>query len=103
MMRRILINYAELRNAAMRAGYAGAIPLDDALAVFTNRQVDSRELNGSLEPLVKIDPQQGKVLVLRHLGGRSMQESAEVLGLSPAAVKCEWNTASLWLARRWKG
>ena len=103
MMRRILINYAELRNAAKRDGYAGAITLDDALAVFTNRQVDSRELNGSLEPLVKIDPRQWKVVVLRYLGGRSIQETAAVLGLSPATVKCEWNTPSLWLARRWKG
>jgi RNA polymerase sigma factor (TIGR02999 family) len=100
MMRRILINYAEARNTAKREGYAGAIALDDALGVFTNPQVDLLELNRSLEQLAKLDPQQGRVVELRYFGGLSIQETAEVLSISPATVKREWNTARLWLLRR---
>jgi RNA polymerase sigma factor (TIGR02999 family) len=100
MMRRILINYAEARNTAKREGYAGAVALDDALGVFTKPQVDFLELNRSLEELAKLDPQQSRVVELRFFGGLSIQETAEVLGISPATVKREWSTARLWLARR---
>jgi RNA polymerase sigma-70 factor, ECF subfamily len=100
MMRRILINHAEARKAAKREGYADAIALDDALGVFTNPQVDLLELNRSLEELAKLDPQQGRVVELRYFGGLSIQETAEVLDISPATVKREWTTARLWLTRR---
>jgi RNA polymerase sigma factor (TIGR02999 family) len=100
MMRRILINHAEARNAAKREGYAGAIALDDTLGVFTNPQVDLLELNRSLEQLAKLDPQQGRVVELRYFGGLSIQETAEVLGISPATVKREWSPARLWLLQR---
>jgi RNA polymerase sigma factor (TIGR02999 family) len=100
MMRRILINYAEARNAAKREGYASAITLDDALGVGANPRVDLLELNRSLEQLSKLDPQQSRVVELRYFGGLSIEETAEVLGISPATVKREWSTARLWLARR---
>jgi RNA polymerase sigma factor (sigma-70 family) len=58
------------------------------------------ELNRSLEQLAKLDPQQGRVVELRYFGGLSIQETAEVLSISPATVKREWNTARLWLLRR---
>jgi RNA polymerase sigma factor (TIGR02999 family) len=103
MMRRILINYAEARNAAKREGYAGAIALEDALGVFTNPQVDFLDQNRSHEQLAKLDPQQGRVVELRYFGGLSIEETAEVLGISPATVKREWSTARLWLLRRMEG
>jgi RNA polymerase sigma factor (TIGR02999 family) len=103
MMRRILVNYAEARHASKRDGCAGAVALEDALGVFTNPQVDFLDLHRSLKDLSKLDPQQGRVVELRYFGGLSIEETAEVLGISPATVKREWSTARLWLLRRMEG
>jgi RNA polymerase sigma-70 factor (ECF subfamily) len=103
MMRRILINHAEAHKAAKREGSKEIIALDDALGVFTSPKVDVLELNYSLEQLSKIDPQQGKVVELRYFGGLSIEETAEVLGISAATVKREWGTARLWLLQRMEG
>jgi RNA polymerase sigma factor (TIGR02999 family) len=103
MMRRILVNYAEARHAAKREGYSGAITLEDALGVFVKPQVDFLELNRALEELAKLDPQQSRVVELRYFGGLSIEETAEVLGISSATVKREWSTARLWLLRRMEG
>ena len=103
MMRRILINHAKANQAAKREGFAGAISLEDALGVFTNPQVDLLDLDHSLERLTKLDPQQGKVVELRYFGGLSIEETAEVLGISPATVKREWGTARLWLLQQMEG
>jgi len=103
MMRRILINHAKAHQAAKRGGYAAAISLEDALGVFTNPQVDLLDLDCSLDRLTTLDPQQGKVVELRYFGGLSIEETAEVLGISPATVKREWGTARLWLLQQMEG
>ena len=103
MMRRILINYAEARNAAKREGKAQVVALEDALGVFTNPEVDFLELNRSLEKLTSLDPQQGRVVELRYFGGLSIEDTAEVLNISPATVKREWSTARLWLLQQMEG
>ena len=103
MMRRILINHAKANQAAKREGYAAAISLEDALGVFTNPQVDLLDLDHTLDKLTELDPQQGKVVELRYFGGLSIEETAEVLGISPATVKREWGTARLWLLQQMEG
>ncbi len=103
MMRRILINYAEAHNAAKRSGSAQIVALEDALGVFTHPRVDVLELNRSLDRLTGIDPQQGKVVELRYFGGLSIEETAEVMGISPSTVKREWGTARLWLMQQMDG
>ncbi|SPE26021.1 RNA polymerase, sigma-24 subunit, ECF subfamily [Candidatus Sulfopaludibacter sp. SbA3] len=103
MMRRILINHAKAYKAAKREGYAEAITLDDALGIFTNPRVDLLDLDQSLDKLTKLDPQQGKVVELRYFGGLSIEETAEVMGISPATVKREWGTARLWLIQQMGG
>lgn len=103
MMRRILINYARAHSAAKREGYAGAITLTDALGLFTKPQVDLLDLDHSLDLLTKLDPRQGKVVELRYFGGLSIEETAEVLGISSATVKREWGTARLWLMQQMEG
>lgn len=100
MMRRILINYAEARHAAKREGSTTTIALDDAPGLFAQPQIDVLELNSSLHQLTQLDPQQGKVVELRFFGGLTVEETAEVLGISPATVKREWSTARLWLLRQ---
>ena len=103
MMRRILINHAKAHKAAKREGYAEAITLEDALGVFSNPQVDLLDLDQSLDKLAQLDPQQGKVVELRYFGGLSIEETAEVMGISPATVKREWGTARLWLMQQLEG
>jgi RNA polymerase sigma factor (TIGR02999 family) len=103
MMRRILINHAQARLAAKRQGQAQAIALDDALGVFTTSRIDLLELNQVLEQLTELDPQQGRVVELRYFGGLTIEETAEVLGISPATVKREWSIARLWLLHKMEG
>lgn len=103
MMRRILINHAKANQAAKREGFAAAISLEDALGVFTNPQVDLLDLDQTLDKLTALDPQQGKVVELRYFGGLSIEETAEVMGISPATVKREWGTARLWLLQQMEG
>jgi RNA polymerase sigma factor (TIGR02999 family) len=103
MMRRILINHARAHQAAKREGYAQAVALEDALGVFAKPDVDLIELNHALQELAEIDPQQGRVVELRYFGGLTIEETAEVIGISPATVKREWGTARLWLLKRIEG
>jgi len=103
MMRRILINHARAHKAAKRSAFSGAITLDDALGIFTNPRVDLLALNHSLDKLTRMDAQQGKVVELRYFGGLSIEETAEVMGISPATVKREWGTARLWLVQEMDG
>jgi RNA polymerase sigma-70 factor, ECF subfamily len=103
MMRRILINYAEARKAAKREGQANAISLDEALNISTGTSLDLFDLDRALDRLAELDPQQGRVVELRCFGGLTVEETAEVLEISPATVKREWSTARLWLLQQMEG
>jgi RNA polymerase sigma factor (TIGR02999 family) len=103
MMRRILINHARARQAAKREGFTQAISLEDALGVFTNPRIDLLALNRALQELTEMDPQQGRVVELRYFGGLTIEETAEVMAISPATVKREWTTARLWLLQQIEG
>ena len=96
LMRQILVQYARRRKAAKRdAGYK--LTLDDAIALPQSRCVDPIALDDALNALAKVDPQQCRVVELRFFGGLSIEETALVLGKSPATVKRYWTTAKLWL------
>jgi RNA polymerase sigma-70 factor, ECF subfamily len=100
MMRRILINHANYRQAKKREGYSTKIPLDDAVNLFEKRELDLLALNEALEDLTILDPQQTRIVELRFFGGLTIEEIAEVLGISPATAKREWDSAKLWLRRQ---
>jgi RNA polymerase sigma factor (TIGR02999 family) len=100
MMRRILINHAKNRNAVKRRGYATRISLDEAIGFFEQREIDFMALNEALETLAALDPEQAKIVELRFFGGLTVEEIAEVLGISPATTKREWDSAKLWLRRQ---
>ena len=100
MMRRILINHAEAHKAAKREGSVEMVALDEALGIKTDPRVDLLHLNHTLERLSGMDEQQGRVVELRYFGGLTVEETAEVLGISPATVKREWSTARLWLMQQ---
>jgi RNA polymerase sigma factor (TIGR02999 family) len=96
MMRRILINHARERNAQKRQGYATKISLDDAVGLFEKRELDLVALDEALNELATLDPQQTQIVELRFFGGLTIEEVAEVAGISPATTKREWDSAKLW-------
>jgi RNA polymerase sigma factor (TIGR02999 family) len=103
MMRRILINHAQAHKAAKRQGSVEVVALEEAFGVRTDPRIDLLHLNTTLERLSGMDEQQGRVVELRYFGGLSVEETAEVLGVSPATVKREWSTARLWLMQQMEG
>lgn len=100
MMRRILIDHARNRKAAKRGGGATRVTLDDALVRSGPRDLDLLALDEALDELAVLDPQQSRVVELRAFGGLSVEETAEVMSISPATVKRYWAFSSAWLARR---
>jgi RNA polymerase sigma factor (TIGR02999 family) len=99
MIRRILIDHARNRQAAKRGDGAIKLSLDEALGAPDRRDFDLVALDDALDDLAKLDPKQGKLVELRFFAGLSIEESAEVLGVSPATVKREWAVAKAWLYR----
>jgi RNA polymerase sigma factor (TIGR02999 family) len=99
-MRRILLDHAKGHRAAKRGGgEAARVSLDAALEVFERREFPALALNEALENLERIDPRQAQVVELRFFGGLNTDEISEVLQISPATVKRDWNFAKLWLER----
>ncbi len=98
MMRRILVNYAVSRGRRKRGGSNEPITLDDTIAIATpNIDVDLLALDEALTRLEKLDERQTRIVELRYFSGLSIEETAEVLEISPATVKREWNMAKAWL------
>ena len=99
MMRRILVNHAVARQTAKRRGRSMHVSLDDALDVFDKQAVSAVEVNRALQELERLDARQAHIAELRFFGGLTVAETADVLAVSPATVKREWNVAKLWLER----
>ena len=98
-MRRILVDHARKRHAAKRGGQPIQITLDATLAVADRRDVDVIALDDALNALAILDTTQAKLVELRYFSGLGIEETAKVLGISPATVKREWSTARAWLYR----
>ena len=99
MIRRILVDYARSHHAEKRGAGAVKLSLDEALAVPESTELDLVGLNEALEQLAKMDPRQNRIVELRFFAGLSIEETAEVMQLSPATIKREWNSARAWLFR----
>ena len=109
-MRRILADHARRHRAAKRGGSAVRVPLElvegnPALAgsAAAQPEVAADDLDSALEDLAKLDPRQSRVVELRFFGGLSIEETAEVLAVSPATVKRDWLVARAWLHRELRG
>ena len=98
LMRQILVEYARARRAAKRDGGV-KLALEDIVAAAKSRGVDLIPLDDALAELAKLDAQQARIVELRFFGGLSIEETAEVLGVSPATVKRDWTAARIWLHR----
>jgi len=99
LMRRILVDHARTRKRAKRGGSDIRVPLEDAVAIAKAPQLDVVALDEALNRLAEIDEQQGKIVELRFFSGLTVEETAEVLGISPATVKRDWSMAKAWLHR----
>jgi RNA polymerase sigma factor (TIGR02999 family) len=102
MMRRILVDHARGRKADKRAGGWTRVELDDAVALSAQREIDLVLLDQALGELTALDPRHGRIVELRFFGGLTLEQTAEVLRLSPATVKRDWTLARAWLFRRLK-
>ena len=100
LMRQILVDRARSRQAAKRGGADYKLDLTDISDVLDkSRSLDLLALDQALDGLASFDPQQGRVVELKFFGGLSIEETAEVMGTSPATVKREWALAKSWLFR----
>jgi RNA polymerase sigma-70 factor, ECF subfamily len=97
IFRRILVDHARSRGAAKRGGRSERVPLDDVLLRAETRGIDILSLNEALESLAEIDVRRARVVELRFFGGLSVEETAEVLGITPIRVKRDWEKAKAWL------
>jgi RNA polymerase sigma factor (TIGR02999 family) len=99
MMRRILVDHARSHQVAKRGAGARKLSLDEAIEAPEQADVDLVALDDALSDLARIDPQQSRIVELRFFGGLTIEEVAEVVGVSPATVKREWTMAKAWLYR----
>ena len=97
-MRRILVDYARERNREKRGGSAENLPLDEAFQISSNeKSVDLVALDEALTRLAQFDERQARIVELRYFSGLDTDETAEVLGVSNATVRRDWNFAKAWL------
>jgi RNA polymerase sigma-70 factor, ECF subfamily len=97
MMRRILVDYARLHHGQKRGGYRHKLSLDDAAGFEKDKDVDLIALDEALGELARLDPGQSRIVELRFFGGLTLDETAEVMGISRSTVKREWLMAKAWL------
>jgi RNA polymerase sigma-70 factor (ECF subfamily) len=98
-MRRILIERARSRGSAKRGSGAQKVALDEAADVSNERAADLVALDEALTNLAAIDPRKAEIVELRYFGGMTIEEAAEVLGVSTPTVERDWHTAKIWLHR----
>ncbi len=99
MMRRILVDHARGRNRLKRGARSARIPLADDLCVTHRNDEDVLAVEDALNKLASIDPRQAQIVELRFFGGLSVEEVAEVLGVSKRTVEAEWTMLRAWLRR----
>lgn len=97
IMRRIMLDHARGHLRQKRGGSRQTICLEETLAFSADQSEELVRLHEALERLSSIDPRQGKIVELRFFGGLSVQETSEVVGVSPKTVKRDWAVAKAWL------
>src|SRR6185369_6105662 len=98
--RRILVDHARTRHRDKRGGSAEDVPLEEAmLAAADEADVDVIALDEALTRLAEFDPEQERLVELRYFAGLSLEEAADVLGVSRATAAREWAVAKAWLHR----
>jgi RNA polymerase sigma-70 factor, ECF subfamily len=102
-MRRILTDEARLRQTEKRGGGAYVVSLDEAPEVASSSHADVLAVDDALKALALIDDRKSQVVELRFFGGLSVEETAEILNVSPDTVARDWRLAKAWLLREMSG
>ena len=102
LMRRILVEFARSRGRNKRGGDVHKVELDEAMLVPPQRGTDLAALDDALTALAAIDERKARVIELRFFGGLSVEETAEVLNVSPDTIMRDWRLAKVWLWREMK-
>lgn len=97
LMRRILIDHARGHLRQKRGGEQRKVALDEAVVCSEQQSEELLAVDEALQRLAKLDARQARVVELRFFGGLSVEEAAEVLGISPKTVKRDWSVAKAWL------
>ncbi len=104
MMRRVLVDHARRRRAAKREGFAGdPLTLSNVADPAGGENIDVLALHEALAELTALDERQAEIVELRFFGGLKIDEVAEAVGVSPATVKRELTTATVWLRHKMRG
>ncbi|HEX9422922.1 MAG TPA: sigma-70 family RNA polymerase sigma factor [Pyrinomonadaceae bacterium] len=103
LMRRILVDYARRRQYRKRGGGALQVSLAAAESLSDERTPDLVALDEALVSLAEMDPRRSQVVELRFFGGLNIEETAEILKVSPTTVERDWTTAKAWLYQRING
>lgn len=98
-MRQILVDHARKRKSQKRGSGLTCITLDKVAQNFINMDEQILDLNDALEKLESIEERSSKIVELRFFSGLSIDETAEILKVSPATIKRDWNFAKAWLYR----
>jgi len=99
LMRTILVDHARSHACAKRGGGAELLELNEGLVVSQQKASEVIALDEALKELELIDPRQSRIVELRFFGGLTVEETAEVLHVSPVTIKREWSSAKAWLYR----
>lgn len=99
LMRRVLVDESRRRRYQKRGGDMTRIPLDEGVVGSMGRDIDLMALDEALDQLAQFAPRKARVVEMRFFAGLTIEETAEVLGVSTDIVKREWRTAKLWLLR----
>jgi RNA polymerase sigma-70 factor (ECF subfamily) len=98
-MRHVLVDHARAAHTAKRGGERKPVPLEEAAVFSTDRMGEIVALDDALTALAKLHERQSKVVEMRFFGGLSVEETAEVLAVSPDTVMRDWRAAKAWLYR----
>lgn len=97
LMRRILVDHARSRRYAKRGGDVRQVSFDEAAIVSRERGAELVAVDEALTELAARDPRKSQIVELRFFGGLNIEETAEVMGISPTTVQREWRSAKAWL------
>jgi len=97
VMRRILVDHARGHMRDKRGGGQKPVPIDEAMVFAPEQSEEILKLNEALDRLTKLDERQGKIVELRFFGGLTVEQTAEMMGISPKTVKRDWSMAKAWL------
>src|SRR5215813_4392229 len=99
MMRRILIDHAKAKHRVKRGGTAVKVMLDESVNFTHERASELLALDDALQSLARMDERKSRIVELRYFGGLTVEETAQVLGISDKTVMRDWNLAKAWLYR----